>query len=223
MKYLSSCALLLTLISFSAVLAFGQDEKNRVEFYAGYSWLSTDTGLDEVDPTLDSRFGSHGVDFQLTGNVHRYVGIKGDVSYNTKSRTFVDGTDSLNIKFSTTQFLGGLQFKDNRVEGSKWRPFAHFLAGVAHQSAHATGTFSGGGGETRPFGTPTTIDESASTNNFALKLGAGLDVNVSRHVSIRVIQADYNPIFFKDQNIGTATIPGRTQNNFSAGFGIVIH
>jgi hypothetical protein len=54
-------------------------------------------------------------------------------------------------------------------------------------------------------------------------LGGGLDVKVHRHISIRVIQADYNPIFFRDQDVGDVVIPGQTQNNFRIGAGIVIH
>lgn len=222
MKYLSNCALLLTLLMFSAALTYGQDEKNGVEFYAGYSWLSLDTGIDEIPDleNVDGRFGSHGFNASLTGNVHRYVGIKGDFSYHSKSESFTDGVDSLRIKFSTTQFLGGLQFKDNRVDGSRFRPFAHVLGGIAHQKLSASGTITSPG---RPSGTPTTFDESASANNFAMVIGGGIDVNVSRHLSVRVIQADYNPVFFRDRDIGDVTLPGRTQNNFRLGFGLVFH
>lgn len=226
MTTFSKIVLLFSIISLSVLGAAAQnEERNKVEFFGGYSWLNTDTGIDEIDPALDGKFGSHGFNVSLTGNVHRYVGLKGDFSHHSSSETFVDGSDSLRIKISTSQFLGGVQFKDNRVEGSRFRPFAHVLAGIAHQTFSAVGT-TGGGGEPRVFGTGgggTPFDESASANNFAMVIGGGIDVNVSRHVSIRVIQADFNPIFFKDQVIGEETIPGRTQNNFRLGVGIIFH
>jgi hypothetical protein len=150
MNTLSKCLLVLALTALSGLSAFAQnDERNSIEFYGGYSWMNTDTGIDEIDPRLDGTFGSHGVEFALTGNIHRYVGIKGDFSHHSKSRTFVDGPDFLDVKLRTTQFLGGLQFKDNLVDGSMWRPFAHVLAGVAHTSLGASGVITEPG---RPFG-----------------------------------------------------------------------
>jgi opacity protein-like surface antigen len=213
MKNLLKGMLLLSVISLTAIVSMAQDERNKVEWFGGYSYLSTDTGLNDLDSNFDNRLGSHGFETSITGNFHRYVGVTGDLSYNSKSESFVDGPDSVRGKFTTTQFLGGLQFKDNKVGGSRLRPFAHVLAGVAHQSISATG-----------FITPDPVDFSASTNNFAVMVGAGLDVNASRHVAIRVVQADYNPIFFRAQDFGGGfTTDNRTQNNFRVGFGIVIH
>lgn len=53
--------------------------------------------------------------------------------------------------------------------------------------------------------------------------GAGIDVKVSKRVDIRIIQFDYNPIFFREQDFDDFTLAGRTQNNFRIGVGIVIH
>ena len=232
MNTLPKYLLALALISASALITAAQnDERYKVEFYGGYSWLHTDTGINEIDPALDGNFGSHGFNASGTGNVHRYFGLKGDFSYHSSSETFTDGTDILRVKVSTSQFLGGMQVKDNRVEGSRWRPFAHVLAGVAHQTISAVGTVGGGGGGgggrvPRLFGTgggSEPINESISEDSFAMAIGGGLDVNVSRHVSIRVIQVDYNPIFFGDQVIADETIRGRTQNNFRIGVGLVFH
>lgn len=57
-----------------------QSDRNKFEFYGGYSYLRTDTGLDEdlEDLDVDSNFNSHGFNASLTGNVHRYVGLKAD-------------------------------------------------------------------------------------------------------------------------------------------------
>lgn len=208
---------------FAAMTVAAQSDRNKVEFYAGYSFLRTDTGLDEdlEDVDIDSNFNSHGFNASLTGNVHRYVGIKGDFSTHSKSRSFSDGTDSGSIEFRTNQFLGGLQFKDNKTDGKRVKPFAHILAGIANQKISGTGTFyeppvSVGGGTT-------TVDFSGSTNNFAMVFGGGIDVKLSKRVDLRIIQVDYNPIFFRDQDFDDFTLSSRTQNNFRFGFGIVIH
>jgi opacity protein-like surface antigen len=227
MKVFAKCLLVIALTAFSCLVTLAQhDDMNKFEFYGGYSWLNTDTGVDEFDPSLDSTFGSHGLEVSFTGNVHRYVGIKGDFSHHSKTETFIDAGDNLDVNVSTTQFLGGVQFKNNMIEGSRFRPFAHILAGLAHQSIALDGvvtTPGGGGGGGRPFGLGTPINVETSANNFAMAFGGGVDIKINHHFSIRAIQVDYNPIFFRDQNVGTITIPGQTQNNFRLGAGVVIN
>ena len=205
--FFALCIAMLAAFSVSA-----QDDRNTVEFFGGYSYLNTDSGLDDIDPDLDSRIGSHGFNASITGNLSRYVGIKGDFSLHNKSERETFGTDTAEIGFRTTQFLGGVQFKDNNKDANRFKPFAHVLAGIANQRLNATIT-SGG----------TTDSDSISANNFAMAFGAGLDVRASKHVDIRVFQFDYNPIFFRDQDTAFGTVEGRTQNNFRISVGIVIH
>ena len=54
-----------------------------------------------------------------------------------------------------------------------------------------------------------TIDDATS---FAMALGGGLDVRVSKRIDLRIIQADYAPTFFGS---------GR-QNNIRLSVGIVL-
>jgi opacity protein-like surface antigen len=189
-----------------AITTFGQTDRNKAEVFVGYSLLHTDMG------DLDASFNSHGINGAVTGTVSRYVGITGDISYHSKSDSFSDSTGVYSGKFRTTQYMGGVQIKDYAKDGGKLRPFARALAGVANQHADLNGTI---------FGSP--FNDSLSTNNFALAVGGGLDLKVSNRVDIRLIQAEYNPIFFKDQTVGTTTFSGGTQNNFRLSFGIVIH
>lgn len=198
----------LTTLSVSA-----QDDRSKVEFFGGYSYLSTETGLDEVDPDIfDSRVGSHGFNTSLTGNVSRYVGIKGDFSWNQRTWDVTNGTDTANLKFRTNQFLGGVQFKDNNKDAGRVKPFGHILAGVANQ--RVSGSVTSGG---------VTESDSLSTNNFAMVFGGGVDVRVNKRVDVRLFQFDFNPVFFKDQDTDFGTVQGRTQKNFRISVGIVIH
>jgi len=201
-------------------MAQAQDN-NRVEFYGGYNYLHSDSGIEEELDNSEVNFNSHGFNASLTGNFSRYVGAKFDYSFHSKSRNFVDATNNFSASLRTNQFLGGVQFKDNAKEGGRFRPFAHVLGGLANQnlSASGIGTFPvpGGGGNTA-------FDSSVSSNNFAMVFGGGIDVKVSHNVDIRLIQIDYNPIWFRDQVIDNyGILDGRTQNNFRIGFGIAIH
>lgn len=203
---------LIVIIALAAFAASAQ-EKNKVEFFAGYQYLSVDTGFDEVDTNLDGRSGMHGFNASLTGNVSKRVGLKFDFS--TQSKTIFEDS-SVAVKLRTSQYLGGVQFKNNEKDGPRVKPFAHILAGVANQKISCSGSCSDSdveGSSTSSF--------SESENSFAMVFGGGLDVKVNKRVDIRVFQIDYNPIWFKGND--NLELDSRTQNNFRIGFGIVIH
>jgi opacity protein-like surface antigen len=73
--------------------------------------------------------------------------------------------DIFGINVSNYLLMGGPRFT-SRYERAT--PFVHALFGLAH---------------TRALG--------ASSNNFAMALGGGVDVNTSTHVAIRAVQVDY--------------------------------
>jgi opacity protein-like surface antigen len=206
--------LLVSVFSFAALSAMAQNDRTKFELYGGYSYLSTETGLDGIDPAFNNRIGAHGFEGAVTVNVHRYVGIKGDITFNSHSKDFVDGLDHAHAQLQTTEFMGGLQFKDNQLGGSRFRPFAHVLAGVSHQNV------SGNAFVTPP---PTAFAFDQSTNNFAMAFGGGVDVRANDHFSIRLFQIDYNPVFYGGGNFGTFTVDSRAQHNIRLGVGIVIH
>lgn len=204
--------LLFIVLGLSGLSAFAQDT-NKVEFFGGYQYLSVDTGFDEIDPDLfDGRSGMHGFNASITGNVHRKVGIKFDFS--THSKNIFEDPD-LTVKLRTSQYLGGVQIKNNESDGPVVKPFAHILAGVANQKLSCSGFCSTGDVE----GVSSSISESE--NSFAMVFGGGLDVKVHRRVDIRVFQIDYNPIWFKGND--SLELDSRTQNNIRIGFGVVIH
>ena len=100
------------ILALAAFTANAQDT-NKVEFFAGYQYLSVDTGFDELDSDLfDSRSGMHGFNASLTGNVSKRVGLKFDFS--THSKNIFEDSD-LSVKLRTSQYLGGVQFKNNEL------------------------------------------------------------------------------------------------------------
>ncbi|HEX7996965.1 MAG TPA: outer membrane beta-barrel protein [Pyrinomonadaceae bacterium] len=207
--------LLTAMILACASVSFAQDDYNKVEFAVGYSHARVDTGVDDPDfeddfgDFLTDRRGFNGFDTSITGNVSRYVGLKGNFTGHFKSDSFTDGLDTINTKERIYNFLGGVQIKDNS-KTTRFKPFAHFLAGGAHQSIE----FSSPG-----FSETFKLDDTS----FALKAGAGLDIRVHDRVDLRVIEFNYNPIFIGDRDFEGITIQGQTQHNFTIGFGITIH
>jgi len=167
------------ILACAASFSFAQNtDYNKVDIYAGYSHARVDFGGDYE--------GFNGVEGAVTGNISRYIGLKGDYAFHFKS---FDAAP-FDVNAQTHTFVGGLQVKDNSTE-TKFKPFAHFMAGVTH--ARVSGIV------------------SDSETGFAGVIGGGLDIRISPRVDFRVVQLDYNP----------TRLDGETQHNFRVGIGLV--
>ncbi len=217
-------------ITFCTLLLFGcaglaiaqnTDEINRVEFFGGFSHNRVDTGLasedlgDEFDTSFGKRLGANGVNLSLTGNFSKYVGAKFDFATHSKSENGSFEGDPFNIKYRISNYLGGIQIKNNSKDGPRVKPFAHIMAGVAKQTVTLESP-----ALVEVFGSPTF---KYSENNLALAFGGGVDVRVSRRVDIRLFQVDYNPTYVKGREFEDFELDGKLQNNVRFSFGIVIH
>ncbi|MFL6468464.1 MAG: hypothetical protein ACJ72Z_10955 [Pyrinomonadaceae bacterium] len=223
-KNILSIIALAGFIVLTGLTTMAQDIR-RVEFYGGYQFHNISTGLGDVNDKIgedifDNRITAHGFNASITGNLTKMIGIKFD--YATTGRALLpDFSDETDLKLRVNQYLGGVQIKNNEVDGPRFKPFAHILAGVANERIRCTqgcdlkiATPTGEGGTS-------TSSFSESTSSFAMVFGGGLDVRVHPRIDIRVIQLDYNPIFYGGND--NLDLEGRTQNNFRIGFGIVIH
>ena len=204
-----------TLIIACASIAAAQSDYKKFEFFGGYSHNRVDTGLGDSDPSVqdifDEREGFHGFEVSATGNLTRYIGIKGDFSAHFKNATFpVPGATGANVDVDSRlfNFLGGVQIKDNSNEGT-FKPFAHALVGVAN--GRASVDFNNVAC-VAIFPSPCTPFTESETG-FAGAFGGGIDIRASDRISIRAIQIDYNPTRLFDS----------TQHNFRFGVGIVFH
>ena len=179
------------------------DDYNKVDVFVGFSHNRVDTGISNNDPELDDvideREGFNGFNASVTGNVSRYVGLKGDYSFHRKSFSDSFGTVTADVDADLHQLFGGVQFKDNSKE-TKFKPFAHFMAGFAHAKSDATVT-----------GIPGFTSFEETETGFAGIIGGGVDIKISPRVDFRAIQFDYNPTRLGDS----------TQHNFRVGIGIV--
>jgi hypothetical protein len=176
-------------------LAQTTDPYPKNELFVGYSYEDADVNSLTVNP---GRAGLHGVDLAYTRNVNRVVGVTVDFSGHVKRETLATAAGSVQHDQEQYNFLGGLQFKARNQ--TRVTPFAHALAGG--------GFFRGFSAVLSPASNTFFFDDAKS---FAAVFGGGLDVRASRRITVRVIQADYNPTFF-----------GQTrQNNFRLSFGVV--
>jgi len=143
-------------------------------------------GYSHLRITSGGSTGFNGFNISVTGNFTKYLGLKGDLSGNYKS--------DFGTTISIYNFLGGIQIKNN-THAERLKPFAHALVGGARLKVSPSG-----------FG-------GFSDSGLAMAFGGGLDVRASKHLDVRVVQLDYNPIH----------IAGGTDHNVRIGAGIVIH
>jgi len=123
--------------------------------------------------------------------------------------------DRFDAKYRISNFLGGIQVKNNKKDGPRVKPFFHALAGIAQQKTSVTGA-----ALVPVFGESTF---ELKENNFAMALGGGLDIRVHKRVDLRLFQIDYNPTYFKGREFDDFELDGKMQNNVRFSFGIVIH
>jgi hypothetical protein len=209
----------------SSIFVFGQDDDyHKFEVFGGYSNNQVDLGIsddeNDVGDFFDDRASFNGVNVSGVGNFSRYVGVRGDFSAHYKDLEFdvptISGTTITRNRFkvnaSVYNFSGGIQVKDNVKEGSRFRPFGYGLIGVAHGRSKIDDSFF-----TSPFCQQTTVNcregFRSSDTGISGTFGGGIDIKASERISIRAIQADYNP----------TRLNGTTQNNFRFGVGVVFH
>ncbi len=169
------------------------DSYPAVDLFAGYSYIRfrTDSGVREA-------FSLHGFTGALAGNVNRWFSLAGDFGV----YRIHDLPPS--VTGSAYTYLFGPQFSRR---GERWTPFVHALFGAARLANIQASTI--------PTGSPF-FNRSFSQNSFATALGGGLDVNLNKHIGIRVFQFEYLLTKFTDGG-------DNKQDNLRASAGLVLH
>jgi hypothetical protein len=187
------------LATLTSALTFAQnsDVYKKYEFFAGFSNGQVDSGIDSgssVSSFLKDRANYSGFEIAGVYNVHRYIGIKADFSatFNKNGASFpilAGGGPPQNLIYnaqnSLYNVLGGIQIKDNASK-SRFKPFAHALAGIAHKRMDAT-----------IISCPPSVLCSSiggSSTGFAAAFGGGLDIKINDKIDFRAFQVDYNPV-----------------------------
>jgi outer membrane immunogenic protein len=177
------------LLFAGASAAMAQDSYNG-DAAAAYHWVRANAG-----PGQCGCFGMNGGGLSGSWNFHTSWSAVADFSAEHIGKAPVTG-NSLTL----TSFLVGGRYKIPQpwLEGDhKPQPFAQILLGVAHA----------GGGE---------AGVADGSHRFATRIGGGIDVPLTSHFSVRVIQLDYYLTTF-------ANATNDHQNNFLVGAGIVYH
>lgn len=192
--------LILSLSTFSQ-----NDETNKNEFYLGYSGQNLQTSGD--------RILANGFEVSYTRNFSRFLGVRGSFTGAFSDRdgniTFTDQqagtyTFAFEEKRRSYNALIGLQIKDNSGT-QRIKPFAYALVAVASNNTSSTSACISG---TCP---PGLGGSSRTDTGFGSAFGGGIDLRVNSRFEIRLIQADFNPIY---SNF-------RSDNNFRFGAGII--
>ena len=181
MRFVSRSAL--ALIAFAA-MAVGAAAQDKLELFVGYSYLRPSMTYQlsfqcEVIigcPPPPSVFVTahpnlNGYEFSATYKLRPWLGVTGDFSGHY-------GTVASHSSAHVQTFLLGPEVS----LPSKVSPFVHLLVGGAHESI---------GSSIGPLGGFSASILSTSGNSFATALGAGIDLRLTRFISVRPVQVDY--------------------------------
>ncbi len=152
---------LLAFLSLCGGLAYGQETPNKVDIFAGYSYVRENPG-----PTSGDSFSLNGGSASVTYHIRDWVSGVADFGGYTNGNilgTKVDGTLST--------YLFGPRFSYRSYH--HFKPFAETLFGVAHAGASIAGGANG------------------SQNAFAMAIGGGVDYRINNRLSLRPLQVDY--------------------------------
>jgi hypothetical protein len=181
-----------------------EDYFPRVEWFLGYSfWRAMPTAL-------SNRMGYlHGGSTSVAYNLNKYFGVVADIGgYDDSRLTLFTPTTSQTVGSSGTAYTDvfGPRFSYRKYE--KFTPFVQALFGAAHAGSV---TISGCTGNSNC--TPLRAD-----NAFAMMIGTGFDMKVSRHVALRLFQGDFLLTHFVNPLSATGNGRGWQKNaRFSTG------
>lgn len=186
------CFSILLIFCFVPLAAAQSDDSPRFEFFAGYSVLRTKYEIEHPDPNqpvvtfFNGKQTLNGFNVSATGYLTDRFGLTGDFSGHFETERIPDSLGgNITTKIRIFNILGGPQYKFRN--NSRVTPFVRAMAGVAN--THAT------------LDVPSlNTGDTASSTDFALAIGGGVDVRVNDRIAVRVFQADYNPIFLSGGN-----------------------
>ncbi len=182
---------LLLLLLGSVVPSLAQAAK--AELGLSYNWMHTN-----LPPGGDTTFGMNGGSASLAWNLDQRFAVVGDIGAVHASDFLISGHG-----LTITSYLVGPRYYYHRKSAGgerQWykpNPYGQVLVGGAHASGLLFGT-SGG-----------------SANAFAMKIGGGVEMPLTRRIILRPAQAEY--FLTKFPNGGNDR-----QNNFLFGAGMVI-
>jgi opacity protein-like surface antigen len=182
-----------------ATPTYAQDCCPKWEIFGKYIYLNSSSVGDSLSSDqFNNRYGQNGIGASFAANVKTHLGVVFDFGYNRRSSTIggltVGGVTlaSARTNNKTYTYLFGPRFYAHSADISY---FAHALAGAVTRKTRATGMANASG---------LSGNASASSTDFALGFGMGVDIGATKHVAVRLFQFDYIPVRTKDDVSGDA-------------------
>jgi len=188
MRTLVKCLLLLIGLAAACVA-----QTPKAELGLDYNWMYSNH-----PPGGDTTFSLNGGSASLAWNVNQSFAVVGDVGGVHAADVPLTGQG-----LTVTSYVVGPRFYLRRKSAGAERrlfmpvPYGQVLLG----GAHASGSLSGSGG--------------GSSNAFAMKVGGGFEMPVSRRIVLRLAQTEYFLTLFPNG-------VNDRQNNFLFGAGVVL-
>jgi outer membrane protein OmpA-like peptidoglycan-associated protein len=163
----------------------------RFEIAGMYDYINFAPG----DPFTN--FGNHGATGSFTYNASKWLGLTVEAGGYLFNRNLFPVTGSnASVSGGLTSYLFGPRLNLRKFE--HFVPFGEFLIGGAHGGSELVG--------------------GADQNAFALALGGGVDMVITKNVAWRVAQLDYFMTTFSGNAVGATA----RQNNLRVGTGVVL-
>jgi opacity protein-like surface antigen/outer membrane protein OmpA-like peptidoglycan-associated protein len=178
------------------------DGTPKMELFVGYSYLRAVPAPSDGNRLVWLNGGSTSLAYNFT----RHLGLVGDFGGFADSQLLLAGTGiTPKSSGSVYTYLFGprISFRNNQ----RFTPFVQALFGGIHASDVTLASGCMGVGCT----------PLPAENSFSWTGGGGLDINLRRHLAIRLIQAEYLMTKFQNYSTGTAS----SQNDMRLSSGIV--
>jgi opacity protein-like surface antigen len=213
--------LLIGAVLLSALVASATEESGKYETFAGYSFVrfnpNSGCSASVCGSNFLPSFNANGGDGQFVYNFDKGLGVAFDLGAVTKGEL-----NHVAVDTTVLNFVLGPRYTYHRHD-SRFQPFVQALFGGAYATS-STHLDILGGTIVNPFifppittnpNSPITARLVESRTGFAMLAGGGLDIKVSKHMSIRPVGADYYLTRLPD--FLTQNLPGhnhRNANNF---------
>ena len=169
----------------------------RVEVAADYSYA-------RFYPVQTRSLSLNGGGGAFVFNLNRYFGIKMDLQgYGSNTLTQTNSNGTLKVQGNLFTYMFGPQIK---FRTPKFQPFAQVLFGAAHSNVYANLTKACAGS--------CTTSGSPAGDAFAMALGGGIDIPITKSFQFRPVEIDYMRTRFTNQFNNSA------QSNFRYSAGV---
>ncbi len=183
----SSFAIIIALALFGTAWPVDAQDAPKLEVYGGYYYVRFNVNASAAGGAPSETFNGNGGGGQLEYNLDNHLGFVADLAGYGATST----ANGALVGGALTYLFGPrVNFRLRKVT-----PFGQVLFGGIRTTAG--------------------IGQNVSENNLALTAGGGIDFKVSRHVSVRPIQAEYFLTRLPDSL-------NNRQNNLRIGAGVVL-